>query len=144
MNRPRMNKALKQYNTVNVGGGVESATPHRLVQMLLEGALEKLVRAKGALEHNEIARKGEYIGLAISIIGGLRGSLDLDKGGEIADNLDSLYEYMVRRLTEANINNDAEPLSEVQGLLLEIKFAWDAMPAHIKTGVPENAKESTA
>lgn len=144
MNRPHMKKGLKQYQSVSVVGGVDSATPHRLVQMLMEGALEKIVTAKGAMESEHIAQKGEYIGWAMSIIGGLRGSLDLDKGGEIAANLDSLYEYMIRRLLDANTNNDIEALMEVQGLLIDIKSAWDAMPEEYKSGAAPKATASGA
>lgn len=126
-------KAMKQYQKVGISSGLENATPHRLVKMLLDGALDKIATAKGALEHNEIARKGEYIGWAISILGGLRASLDLDAGGEIAANLDALYEYMSRRLAEANLDNDPAILDEVQSLLNEIKSAWDAIPQTVQS-----------
>ena len=125
---PGKGSVLKQYNQVGAQSGVESASPHRLIQMLLEGALDKINLAKGYMQRGEIALKGSHISWAISIIDGLRMSLDKEAGGEMAENLDSLYEYMGRRLVEANLHDDVEILNEVSSLLLEIKSAWDAVP----------------
>lgn len=137
-----MNSALQQYRKVGAQTGVEAATPHRLIQMLLEGALEKINLAKGYMQRNEIALKGSHISWAISIIDGLRMSLDKEAGGEIAENLDALYDYMGRRLLEANLNNDEGMLDEVSGLLLEIKSAWDAVPGLLETqGTAEKVTE---
>lgn len=121
-------KGVSQYKQVGAQTGVESATPHRLIQMLLEGALEKINLSKGYMQRGDIALKGTHISWAISIIDGLRMSLDKEAGGEIASNLDALYEYMGRRLVDANLNNDPKILAEVTSLLLEIKSAWDAIP----------------
>ena len=120
--------ALNQYKKVGLHGGVESASPHRLIQMMFEGALEKIQTAKTHIENNEIAGKGEQISWAISIIDGLRVSLDKSAGGDIAENLDMLYDYMSRRLLEANLNSDVTILDEVAGLISEIKSAWDVIP----------------
>ena len=122
--------ALKAYGKINVQTGVESASPHRLIQMLINGASSKLVQAKGHMKTKSISQKGEDISLVISIIGGLRDSLDHEKGGEISSNLDNLYEYMSRKLMESNINNDISLLDEVHGLLMEIKIAWDGIGNH--------------
>ncbi len=119
--------ALDQYSQNAVQTGIESASPHRLIQMLLEGVLGKIAAAKGHMERGEIQPKGEKIGSAISIIEGLKASLDKDKGGEIAQNLDDLYIYMERRLIEANRSNDTSLLDEVSDLLKQIKEAWDAI-----------------
>lgn len=121
-------QALQHYKRVGVASAVEGASPHRLVQMLLDGAIARVVAADGCVSRGETARKGENIGMAISILDGLRGSLDMEAGGEIASNLDALYEYMARRLLEANIQNDRQLLEEVSGLLRQIKHAWDAIP----------------
>lgn len=123
-------QALKQYTKVDVHTGIEEASPHRLIQMLMDGALTRIAQAKGHMKANSIAQKGEDISMAISIIGGLRDSLDHDKGGSLADNLDSLYEYMTFRLMESNLNNDVSILDEVHGLLAEIKSAWDEIANH--------------
>jgi len=125
-------RGAKAYQKVGVTSGVVDATPHRLVQMLLDGAVEKVSIAKGALERNDIPEKGKYIVWAVTIIEGLRASLDMERGGEIATNLDNLYDYMGRRLTAANIDNDPEILTEVTSLLTEIRDAWDAMPDEVK------------
>lgn len=128
MNYSQNMKGASQYKQVGAQTGVESATPHRLIQMLLEGALEKINLAKGYMQRGDVALKGTHISWAISIIDGLRMSLDKEAGGEIAANLDALYDYMGRRLVEANLNNDPAILAEISGLLLEIKSAWDAIP----------------
>ncbi len=128
----QMDSGLKQYQQVGTQSGVAAATPHRLIQMLLEGALEKINLAKGYMQRNEIARKGSHVSWAISIIDGLRMSLDKEAGGEVAANLDGLYDYMGRRLAEANLENSVEMLDEVAGLLVEIKSAWDVIPETVK------------
>lgn len=121
----------KHYNKIAVQTAVDAGSPHRLVQMLFEGAIEKVAVAKGHLGRGEIPQKGQNISWAISIIEGLRSSLDMDQGGEIAVNLDGLYDYMKRRLVQANMRNDSGMLDEVSSLLREIKDAWDAIsPGH--------------
>ncbi|MBF6622143.1 MAG: flagellar export chaperone FliS [Pseudomonas stutzeri] len=122
--------AMKQYQQVGVQAQVTEASPHRLIQMLMQGGLDRIYQAKGAIEFGRIAEKGELIGKAIAIIGGLREALDHEAGGEIAQNLDRLYEYMIMRLTEANRKSDPAPLAEVAGLLLEVKSGWDGIAQH--------------
>ena len=119
--------ALDQYKKVNVHSMVEAATPHRLIQMLMEGALEKIQVARCHMEAGNLGPKAEHVTWAISIIDGLRVSLDKEKGGEIAQNLEDLYDYMARRLMAANIENDPAILDEVRDLLNQIKGAWDAI-----------------
>ncbi|SEE46160.1 flagellar export chaperone FliS [Pseudomonas anguilliseptica] len=119
--------ALKQYQTVNTQAQAIEASPHRLIQMLMEGGLTRLAQARGAMERNQIALKGELISKAIGIIGGLREGLNLEQGGEVAANLDSLYEYMTSRLIDANVQNELAPLDEVAGLLRNVKAGWDAI-----------------
>ncbi|TRO20797.1 flagellar export chaperone FliS [Ectopseudomonas mendocina] len=119
--------ALKQYQSVNTQARVVDASPHRLIQMLLEGGLTRIAQARGAMERGQTALKGELIGKSIAIVAGLRDSLDLQQGGELAGNLDGLYEYMIARLTEANISNEPTVLEEVAGLLRDIKAGWDAI-----------------
>ncbi|MGX5220047.1 MULTISPECIES: flagellar export chaperone FliS [Pseudomonas] len=119
--------AMKQYQAVNTQVQAVDASPHRLIQMLMEGGLTRIAQARGAMERGQLALKGELIGKAIGIVGGLRDGLDLQQGGELAANLDSLYEYMSARLFEANVKNQAEPLEEVASLLRNIKSGWDAI-----------------
>lgn len=126
---------VSHYNQVNNYSGVTDADPHRLVQMLLEGVLGKLAVVKGLMTRGEVAQKGEVIGQAMAIVGGLRSSLDMQAGGELAANLDGLYEYMERRLLSANLNNDVDIIIEVAGLLQEIKSGWDAIPVESRTKI---------
>lgn len=125
-----MNMGARQYAVNSYKQGVVSevkeASPHRLIQMLYEGGLQRIAVAKGAIQRKEVALKGESIGKAIAIVGGLRASLDLSQG-EIPRNLDNLYEYMERRLLEANLKNDTAILDEVSTLLRDVKSAWDAI-----------------
>ena len=123
--------ALGEYRRYGVENSVESATPHRLIQMLMSGALQKIAIAREAIERQDAALKGQQISWAISIIDGLRVSLDKSIPGGVAENLDDLYEYMNRRLFEANIRNDTRYLDEVAGLMQEIKEGWDAIPEEI-------------
>jgi flagellar protein FliS len=124
--------AMKQYQQVSVHSGIMDASPHRLVQMLMEGALEKIALAKGNMANNNIANKGENISKAIAIISGLQSSLDYDSGGEVAENLSNLYDYMFRRLVVANLRNDESILDEVASLMVEIKMGWDGIPDTFK------------
>lgn len=114
---------------MKVQSGVESASPHRLIQMLFEGALERIAQAKGAMQQKQFARKGELLGKAINIVGGLQGSLNDREGGDLAANLDSLYDYIIRRLTQANYENNLDYLDECGRLLAELKSGWDAIGA---------------
>jgi len=124
--------ALDQYKAVGVQSGMTDATPHQMITMLLDGALDRIASAKGAIARNEVARKGELLGSAIAIIDGMRASLDYNGGGEIAANLGSLYDYIERRLLEANTSADVTILDEVGGLLKEIKSGWNSIPADVR------------
>lgn len=119
--------AVQQYKTLNTSTQVATASPHRLIQMLLDGALEKIKLAHHFMQQGRLGDKAQHITWAISIIDGLRVSLDKDAGGELAQNLEDLYDYMARRLIETNVHNDPAILHEVSGLLGQIKEAWDAI-----------------
>ncbi len=123
--------ALGAYKVTKNQSAIDDASPHQLIAMLLEGALERVAAASGAMGRGEIAISGESIGKAIGIIDSLRVSLDREQGGQIADNLSALYDYMTRRLLEANATKDTDMLGEVAGLLREIKVAWDQVPADL-------------
>ena len=124
-------QAAQRYSSLKVHSGVEDASPHRLIQMLFEGALERIAQAKGAMQQNQIARKGELIGKAINIVGGLQGSLNDKEGGALAGQLEDLYDYIIRRLTQANFSNDLTMLDECGRLLAEVKSAWDAIAPEV-------------
>ncbi|POA56110.1 MULTISPECIES: flagellar export chaperone FliS [Pseudomonas] len=121
--------ALRQYQKVGGQAQTSEASPHRLVQMLMEGGLDRIAQAKGAIERKDIANKGVFINKAIGIIGGLREGLDLENSMDSLADLDGLYTYMMKRLTEANIKTDPKILDEVAGLLRTVKEGWDAIAA---------------
>jgi len=117
--------AANAYSQVGIQTGAMSASPHKLIVMLFDGARTAIARAKFHMEDGEIAAKGNAISKAIDIIdNGLRASLDHKAGGEIAANLEALYDYMSRRLLLANLRNDAALLAEVDGLLEGLASAW--------------------
>jgi flagellar protein FliS len=120
--------AMKQYQHNYIQGGAETASPHRLVQMLMEGALDKLLVARRFMIAKDIARKGENISWTISIIDSLRSCLNMEVGGEFAHNLYALYDYMEQKLLEANIKNDTKLIDEVAKLMIQVKSGWDAIP----------------
>lgn len=127
--------ALKQYQSVDLRATVETASPHKLISMLLDGALGALAKAKGSIERKDIEERTRHLNKATEIVVGLKGSLDLEQGGEVAANLDGLYDYMLRSVVEANRNNDAEKVQEIMNLMLEIKQGWSEMPNDIQMDI---------
>jgi flagellar secretion chaperone FliS len=123
---------LGAYQSVAAHGGVASANPHGLIVMLMDGALERIARARGCLRNGARGEKAQLLQSAVAILDQLRGSLDLGAGGPIAANLDDLYDYMVRQLIKANANDRVEILDEVSHLLGEIRSAWIALPAEAR------------
>lgn len=122
--------ALRQYQKVNSHAQASEATPHRLVQMLMEAGLDRIAQAKGAIGRKDIASKGVLIGKAIEIVGGLREGLDMENSADTLTRIDNLYVYMMKRLAEANIKSDPKILDEVGGLLGTVKEGWDAIAGH--------------
>src|SRR5262245_3714470 len=123
---------LAAYQSVATHGGVAAADPHRLIVMLMDGALERLAQARGCIKNGALTDKNHLISTAVAIIDELRCSLDLANGGPIAANLDDLYDYMCRQLVKANLSNRIETLDEVSQLLGEIRSAWIALPAEAR------------
>lgn len=123
-----MRGSLKAYKSVAIDSQRDIASPYRVVQMLLAGALERLAKARLAIEQQQLAQRGELVGKTISIIQQLQASLDSEAGGEVAINLDNLYDFMVRELMLANSENSSERLENVSQLLRDIKESWDAIP----------------
>ena len=132
----------KAYAKIGVESGISAADPHKLIAMLYQGALLAIANAKNGILRKDIPAKGAAISKAISIIDeGLNASLDKKVGGELAQNLSALYDYMSRRLLAANLNNDMAALDEVSRLLNDLKGAWDsirpaAAQSHVKA-VPD-------
>ena len=123
-----MRSSLQSYRKVSLDNEISIASPHRVVQLMFAGGLERLAQSRYAIENKDMANKGIFIGKAIGIINGLNNSLDMNAGGEIAKNLSDLYDFMLRKITEANINNDVKAIDDVCDILREIKEAWDAIP----------------
>ena len=123
--------AVNKYQATN-NSSIAYANPHELILQLMNGAIERIAQAKGAIERDNIAEKAGFISKAVAIVGSLEGCLDHDQGGELSQNLSDLYEYMGFTLTQANIKNDVEKLDEVSRLLLEIKSAWIQVPMHLE------------
>ena len=123
---------LNEYQQIGVQSKVNSSNPHSLVAMLLDGLLEKLARAEGAVQRGDYQNKGTALSSGIRIIDGLRASLDYERGGEIAANLGAMYDYMERRLVEANAQSDLRIIAEVVSLVNEIKDGWDTIPVELR------------
>ncbi|MDD2759807.1 MAG: flagellar export chaperone FliS, partial [Methylomonas sp.] len=111
------NKGAGQYASVHNVGGVGDDSPHRLIQMLMEGFLARVNSAKGAVIHGDMEAKSVYISKAIGIVGGLNEALNIELGGELAINLRQLYAYINTVLLQASRDNDVEKLDEVVGLM---------------------------
>ena len=119
--------AAQAYNRVNVHSNIDGASPHQLIQMLMGGVMSAVAAARGHMERGETEPKGVCISKAINRLEGLRGSLDPTASADIAGNLDSLYDYMIRQCLLANVDNSPEPLDEVSDLMAGLKSAWDAI-----------------
>ena len=125
--KPR--SAIGQYRQTEAHGAASADDRLQLVLHMMQGALDRIATARGHMQREETAEKGQEIGRAIGLIDGLRVCLDKDNGGDIAGNLEALYQYMLKRLVEANLNDDAVALDEVADLLGEIKSGWQQMSA---------------
>lgn len=130
--------ATEQYQQIGTRSEVESASPHRLIQLMMERVLVKIAMARGHLDRGDVSEKGAAIGSAISIIDGLRVSLNHKTDARLAGNFDALYDYMNRRLLQANLKNDAGILVEVSDLMREIKEAWDAIGEQVNSQTQTN------
>ena len=118
---------LQAYQRVNPQTSITDADPHKLIQLLYNGALERINMAKAKIQQKDYGAKAQLINKAIEIIGGLRSFLDFEKGGDLSLRLESLYDYMERTLLEASAKNDIEKLDEVANLLRSVKEGWDGI-----------------
>lgn len=125
-------KAKQAYQQVDIESEIINATPYQLISILYKGALSALKRAEIFMQQNDIAAKGKELSKAIDIIDtGLKHALDHDAGGEIADNLASLYDYMVIRLLKANLENNVTYIQEVYQLLSDLASTWQQIGANV-------------
>jgi flagellar protein FliS len=118
---------LQSYKDVGAHGSLAEASPYQVVQVMLDAVISRIAEASGHLERGEVAAKGEKIGKALAIMEALVLGLDKDRGGELAQNLERLYDYASRTLLKANLDNSADLLKEVTSLLREIKLGWDGI-----------------
>ncbi|WP_370978930.1 flagellar export chaperone FliS [Agaribacterium sp. ZY112] len=116
--------AAASYSQVKTHSGVEDASPHQLICMLFDGALERVAQARGAMVHGNAELKGKKINSAINIVNGLRENLNHEPSEDLSANLDNLYEYITRVLTQSHIKNDVKLLDEATTLLTDISSAW--------------------
>jgi len=116
-----MSKPIQTYNSVVAG---QDLTPYQAVELLLDGALECISKALIAQQENNVAQRGEAVGTTLTILGLLQDSLDKNLGGDLAENLDALYDYMTRRLASVAVDNTAHSLEEVQGIILQLREGW--------------------
>ena len=129
---------LAAYRSASVHSGVDAADPHRLIVMLMDGALERIATARGLMQNGAIsADKAQLLHRAVAIIDELRNSLNFKAGGQVSHNLDALYEYMCTRLMQASASNKPEWLDEVSRLLNEIRSAWLQLPAQGRAQVAQ-------
>lgn len=133
------NGAIASYRAIGAHGDVEAADPHRLIELMMDGALDRIAAAVGSMARGEVASKGESVSRAIMLVEALRASLDSTRSEPIVANLDALYEYMARRLLESNLRNDRAGFEEVSGLLREIRDAWRQIPIEARRGPRGNA-----
>lgn len=124
-------KGLRAYQQVNTQTSITDADPHRLIQLLYNGALERINMAKARMQAKDFEGKGKLITKAIEIISGLRSFLDFEKGGDLSARLEGLYDYMERTLFEANAKNDVNKLDEVADLLRAVKEGWDGIRGEV-------------
>jgi flagellar secretion chaperone FliS len=117
----------QQYRTVSAAGNLADASPHQVVQLMFESVLGRIAEASGHLERGEVQAKGEKIAKALGIIEALMLGLDKSRGGELADNLERLYDYASRTLLKAHLENRTDLLKEVSSLLREIKLGWEGI-----------------
>lgn len=136
--------SLSAYQSVSALGSVAQADPHRLVQMLFDAAAERLAKARVCIEAGEIARKAQLLHSCVILIAELRGSLNMADGGELAQNLSNLYDYMVRQLLLANVESDANRVTEVLGLLNDIRSAWTAIGPEVRKAEQSAAASAAA
>ena len=133
--------AINAYTNVGIDSSVAGADPHKLILLLYQGALLAISSAKNQMLRKNISAKGKSISHAILIIeSGLKSSLDKNVGGELAQNLSALYDYMNQRLLVANLKNDVAALDEVSALLSELKGAWEEIrPAVVQANQQNDA-----
>lgn len=120
-----MSYGIKAYKSVGVKNDLAVADPHRVIQLLMQGSLENMALAKGAIERKDFVVKSKSVSKAMTIIAALQNSLDMNVGGEVSENLWSLYDFMVNHLMQASRESSVAKIDDVMEIMLKIKSAWD-------------------
>ena len=120
--------ALAQYGQMKNNTQTMYASPHQLVLMLFDGAIEAMSVTINAIKHNNVELRSKQSTRSIAIINGMRDCLDLESGSELSDNLYSLYQYMAEELFRAGFKNDIETITNIQSMLKDIRGSWEKIP----------------
>jgi flagellar secretion chaperone FliS len=134
-------KGINAYKKGNLKQDISQADPHKLTLMLMQGALDRMAYAKGCMERKDYEGKSEHLSRANAIVMNLRDTLDMDMKSEVSENLYSLYEYMIQRLIDANVQNSLKIMDEVINLMLPIKNAWAEIPEDAKQEAFETQRQ---
>ena len=123
--------ALAQYGQIKNDAQTTYASPHQLMLMLFDGAIEAMSMTIGAIQHNKFELRSKQSTRSISIINGMRECLDMEAGGDLANNLYSLYSYMAKELFKASFKNDADTVQNIQTMLKDIRESWEKIPINM-------------
>lgn len=137
MNPMMKQKFLNQYQQTSLETGMENASPHKLVVMLYDGVLDNLALVKGAIERKDYQAKAEKLNKAITIVGALRVGLDMEHGGEVAENYSDIYTYINQQLLRASVKNDLDILSDVMAMVRQLKETWNLIPDNMKAATKD-------
>lgn len=133
-------RGAKAYARVGVESATMSASPHQLIVLLFDGAIAAIRTARIHMHDDSTAEKGRAISKALDIINnGLLAALDAEQGGEVAEHLASLYDYIARLLLNANLHNSSESLDQAENLLQDIATAWRDIGSHGGARAPQGA-----
>ena len=143
--RKVMSYGIKAYKAVGVKDDLAVADPHRVIQLLMQGALENMAKAKGCIERKDLQGKSDTLSKAMAIINALQSCIDMKAGAEISDNLHALYGFMHQQLIDASREMDIDKIQDVMDLLLTIKSAWDQIPvADRETAYSQRSQQALA
>ena len=125
-----MSYGINAYKSVGVKNDLAVADPHRVIQLLMQGSLENMAKARGCIERKDFMGKSQTMSKSMSIISALQNSLDMEAGGEVSQNLWSLYDFMVNHLMQASRESSISKIDDVIEIMLKIKSAWDSIPVN--------------
>lgn len=119
---------INQYNQIGAASALEDASPHRIIQMLMQKFIDHMSAIAGAIDRQDMATKGQLISKALAIVQHLHQCLDMESGGDVAKQLSELYAYMQKELVNVNIKNNGELALRIKDVMSQIKSGWDELP----------------